>query len=651
MPRKIAGKSPGGPKARPEDQIGLTDNILEDIRTKLSSSSITGYEIRVTRKTKSGGFGFVGRLDSNIDDVEQGILDEWGVGTYRIYWHHLNKKRITEIPPLEVTIGDPQSETLAGKKQNAETTRLEKLKEEIEASRLERELVRAEKELQKTKDDDEGGSMSHNHRVIELEAELEAVREANSQLANQRQEDRVLRFMERMEQRITKMEAPSEAKSASPEMEALRHQVEMLREDKRRAEAEAMRKSFEVQLETIRLQVDNKPAENTGLTSKDLIGLVAPMVPVFQAMVSSRQNNATQLVDAVSKVGGMITNAKPSFDYATLIPVATTLLKDMTKGPDISKMFEVMGGMISPIIEVAAAAGGGGGGDGDDITGMINKVLGVMQKGMELTGKQAAAAPAIDPMQQAYAIEAQRRQRMAAQQAQMIAAQQAAPQLPAPKSDTPKDAVQEPAPRRIRKKKKVREVKKSDDPVVTYARYISGCIQDKDEDFRVAVLSSKDYMHDKDVERLAQYSDPAMLSAYFSSLNGVDPGAFRTSYSKRWIKAFIIEFQDAFSGKPKEVVEEESPKTANPAVTSEPVLVVDMDETEGDQETIVGYPDTSSLKTVEVEGFSMVVERPTQEEVDRREEERLKFLASPEAKSQPIKPKKGRTTSPDPVTA
>jgi len=323
----------------------------------------------------------------------------------------------------------------------------------------------------------------------------------------------------------------------------------------------------------------------------------------------------------------------------------------MTKGPDISKMFEVMGGMISPIIEVAAAAGGGGG-DGDDISGMINKVLGVMQKGMELTGKQAAAAPAVDPMQQAYAIEAQRRQRMAAQQAQMIAAQQAAPQLPAPKSDTPKDAVQEPAPRRIRKKKKkVREVKKSDDPVVTYARYISGCIQDKEEDFRVAVLSAKDYMHDKEVERLAKYSDPAMLSAYFSSLNGVDPGAFRTSYSKRWIKAFIEEFHETFGEKTPDATEEVETQTANPAVTNDPVLVVDMDETEGDQETIVGYPDTSKLKTVEVEGFSMVVERPTQEEIDRREAERIKFLASPEAKSQPIKPKKSRTSSPDPVKA
>jgi hypothetical protein len=370
-------------------------------------------------------------------------------------------------------------------------------------------------------------------------------------------------------------------------------------------------------------------------------------------MVSNRQNSASQMVDAIGKVGGLIKDNKSNFDYMSLVPLGTQLLKDMTKGPDISKMFEVMGGMISPIIEVAAAAGGGGGGDGDDITGMINKVLGVMQKGIELTGKGQAVplalpAPQPDAAQQAYALEAQRRQMIDAQQAQQA---QQAKQIQAQAAQDTSAPKQETAPRRIRKKRKERQAQASADPMVTYARVIAEAIQDKNEDFRVLTLTSKDYLDDEQLELLAQYADPAMIGSYFGSLNGVDPSDFRTSYSKRWLKAFVVEFQETF-GSPT------PPETANPTATPEPVLVVDMSpeaatgnapEPKTDKDKAIeeikkgkfDYPDSSQLDIVDVEGFSLLVETISPEEVEKREAERLTMLER--VKKEAPKGKKPRT--------
>lgn len=605
----------------------MRSDQLKEIAGKICNGVGQEFHFRVRRKLPSGGFGFICKITADVDDIEDTLLKEYGDGHYRVEVHYNNGRRIKDIDPIDFIIGDPNNpappkrmggvvsgpSTYLEDGKTIKTPRLAEIEEEIALKKRERELLRAERELRKMETEEEIDTPD-----IEKTA-FEALLEEQRKKAK-RYKRRLM--MERMSR-------------VDPQVEILKQQLqeakENARENERRRELEALR----AQIESLK---NVPPPKNDGLTVKDLIPLATTVVPAITELMKSRQDSSMQMIDAITKVGGLLKDTMPKgLDVDKIVSLAPVVMKLIPR-QDMSGVFEMVGNMVAPLIE--AAASGGGGGNGDEMAGMLKQVLGTVQKAM-VGGQQQT--PAFQPPMVVPQAPPQARQRPVAQ--------------PQPQQEPPKP-------------------KQQQIPIVEFGQFVSKAIRTRNENFGLAAQKAEQILSKAEKDRLGQLKNGEEFSRFLLGQPGLDGAILTTSYAQRWLGALLSEIngteaeeveneevlsfpkvKEAQSVKPavKVAAVNVAPKIAPKQEKEDDVEVEDFfglgeilrgakpiqaPEAKEDKKDIsfkanpnaFDYPKDSEV--IEVNDFQtlagpidMRVELPSKEELERREQERLAMVA------------------------
>jgi hypothetical protein len=631
-----------------EDAKILDNDTLKELRDALGGGA--AFHLRVKKKNPDGGFGYYGKLNPDLEDIEEEISKRWGNGHYRIYAHYNTGKSIKEVHPKDYIIGETTTGsvpydgggTIGGP--NIGSKRLAELDEEIEAKRKQKQLLRVERELQREEYGD-GMENGATRRVEELEEVIEKLSQENMGL---REDYKTRMFMEKMDSLEKKLLTQTQA---NPETEALKLRLKELEQRERDTKLELIQKSFETQVETMRIQMDAERNKKSGIDFTTLAPIVGGLMPVLSELVKSRQNSSIQMVDAITKVGGLLTQTMPKgFDVDKIISLAPLVAKLLPKN-DMSGFFDMMGSVIPSLIEAAAS----GSSSGDDLGSIAKQLLGTVNKAM--TG---GGPPPPHQFQPAFP-----------QAPQGMAMGPQGPGVPARQMMPPQ---QQQAPEPQQATKSVSAI-----PIVRFAKNVANAIRTRNEDFKGAALAAQTTLTRDEQDRLDSIPDGASLASFLSSQPEVDSTYFSTSYAKRWLGAFLKEFKGETEGSAQVPQPQSIPKPPQPTKTAprpEPALEPEKDEPSfqhkkpsireifNSNEFL--YPDDSETQTIDDYGspagpLKLTLEFPTAETLAERERERKELAAryaspqvgfsEPEIATEQIeKPKKKRRKKDRPKT-
>lgn len=614
---------------RPEEIRMLSAADAKDAKKRLEALG-DAYHFRVRKRAADGSVtSYIGRLPSDTPDIEEAVKRQWGDGAYVIQAHWFDNKKVEQLPPITLNLGDPDKRmyTASFGPKGPRSDRLMHLEEEIEATRREKELLRAKRELEKvqeeTQTDDEGLSTEEAARFIALEDIVRELKRKNEELERERKEKTITDHIARLESKIEQLAKPR----VDPEVERLRRELEATRENKYQQELAA-------------LKADLEKKNRIGVV--EIAQIAAPFAPILADVVKSRQTASLQMIDTITKVGTLLKDSMPKgLDLEKIIGLAPLIAKLIPK-QDNGAMFEMIGNIVAPLIE-AAAAGGGGGGGGDDMASVVKQVLGAVQQAMKpQQGNMVPAAnfPAYPP---AYA------------------APQGGPQgviqAPPPRIATQPAQQNPPAtPQRAAPQRRTPQQNENVLPITQFALGMAGAISRRDENFQHWVNQAERILAEPDLVAIRKYSDGGNFSSFLSGQPGVNTSILTTAYARRWLSEFLKTFKGGIDEDQAPVVVKKAPIPAPAApsgsladilgISGNPPADHDDDEDEGEEAPVAfskeiapgirrpntfDYPPDSSLRVVRdydtpAGTMDLVVETPTKATVEKRERERVEMV-------------------------
>lgn len=643
---------------------GVERDILREIRDSVQATGASGFHYRIMKKAPTGGMSYVGHIDGQCQDLAPELLGKWKEGTYRVFCHYNDGKKIPNVPPLDYTVGDPTAAatpvvgSVSVKDIDEQITMARK---ERELRRAEHELKRAEKELQRM-DGDEDGDKEIAAALKEFERELDKLRKENDDLKAAKKEDALRAEIADLKKLITGEDGPRGKRD--PEIEALKARLAAAEATAHKAEMDALRNGFAGQINELKsaLTVSQQNAN----TSKWTPTALAPFVPVLTAWLTKQTGGKAEAMELVGKIGDIFKSQPKGMDLKELISVAGPLITPLlTHKDNTGAVLQLVGNLVGPMVQAAAEAAANPP-SGDDIGSMIQKTFGMIQKSLSDTKAIATKQAEVEKVRARAAM-----QIAARMPPRQIAAATGQQQQRAPQQQQAAASAQQQAQARQQPQRSQAP------PPSAMTRFVGKVVQainEQDEEYEFYAGLAEKELTAGELTIFANYKDGEMLAVYLGGVPNVDGSVFQTQYGKRWLTDFLAAFHGtpapARPAAPKRdpmvppisdadiergYIEKPTPKPAGPSGLSlkprpkvaksgnigspnvvpmsklalKPEPAAEPVTTEGAKHgNEYKYPADSVIENVEYDGMVLPVEYPSAETIAQREAERVAAVAA-----------------------